>query len=70
MLTEITYYPILGKPFIMYLGLLTLLCFVITAYIGMQVMKGKTTLKQHKLMVGISFLLAAVHAVLGVLAFF
>lgn len=31
MLNEITYYLVLGKPLIMYLGIITLLCFVFTA---------------------------------------
>jgi len=40
MLTQITYYPILGKPLIMYLGILTLLLFLIAAVIPMLNRKG------------------------------
>ena len=70
MLTEISYYLIFGKPVIMYTGLLTLLSFIITAYIGTRVLAGKATVRQHVTMVIISFLLAAVHGLLGILLYF
>ncbi|MDO8339095.1 MAG: hypothetical protein Q7T16_00380 [Candidatus Burarchaeum sp.] len=70
MLRDITYYLIFGKPLIMYLGILTLLSFMTTAYIGTRILKGKATVEQHKKMVITSFLLAGVHATLGILAYF
>jgi len=41
MLSSIAYYPILGKPLILYLGIVTLLSFIITATIGLMIYKGK-----------------------------
>ena len=70
MLTNISYFLILGKPLIMYLGIIVLACFISTAFIGRAVLKGNADIKFHMLMVKISFTIAAIHAVLGVLAFF
>jgi len=70
MLANIIYFPILGKPMIMYLGMLVLACFITTAFFGRAVYHGKLDLKWHFFMVKVSFSLAAIHAVLGVLAFF
>ena len=72
MLNNITYFMILGKPLMMYLGILVLLCFLFTAYIGASNLKakGKIPLKWHFIMAKISICLAIVHAILGVLAFF
>ena len=72
MFTEITYYLIFGKPFIMYLGLITLACFLATALIGREVIKGtgRIPFEWHKKMAILSIALAIVHAILGILAYF
>lgn len=70
MLTQITYYPILGKPLMMYLGILVFLSFTATAIIGRRVFLGKTNVRYHLMMVRISFTLAIIHAILGILIYF
>ncbi len=70
MLAEISYYMIFGKPVIMYTGLLTLLSFIITAYIGTRLLKGEVPVKYHLAMVIISFILAVAHGLLGILLYF
>lgn len=75
MLLNITYYLILGKPLIMYFGIITLLCFFFVAAIGGLVMNGKNkppfiTLKTHMLLAKIAIGLALIHGVLGILAYF
>jgi hypothetical protein len=72
MFQEISYYLIFGKPLIMYLGILTLCLFLITASIAIMNMKGIRTIpfKWHPRMAVIAICCAAIHGVLGVLAFF
>jgi len=72
MLQNISYYMIFGKPLIMYMGILTLSSFLITAYIGFMTMKGKTRIpfKWHPRMAAISIALAIIHGALGILAYF
>jgi hypothetical protein len=72
MFTEITYYIILGKPLIMYLGILTFLCFLTTASIGFLTITGirRIPFKWHKRMAVISLTLALFHGALGILAYF
>ena len=67
MLKDIAYYLIFGRPLIMYMGILTFLSFLTTAYIGMNVLKPKNGIpfKYHLMMVRISFALAIIHAALG-----
>jgi hypothetical protein len=69
---EITYMLIFGKPLIMYLGIITLLCFLITAAIGIITVKGirKLPFDWHIWAARISICLALVHAFLGVTAYF
>lgn len=71
-LTEITYMMIFGKPLIMYIGLITLILLASTATVGMLIMKGKTkiTVKQHAWLARITLVIAALHGILGVLAYF
>lgn len=71
MIARIAYYLILGKPLIMYLGILTLLSFAFTFYIGYMTMKGKTKipLKWHFRMAKISITLAVIHGILGISAY-
>ena len=72
MLKDIAYQLIFGKPLIMYLGILTLLSFLATAYIGMNVLKPKNGIpfKYHIMMVRVSFALALIHAAMGLSAYF
>lgn len=69
---EITYYLIFGKPLIMYLGLATLACFLVTAIIGHEIIKGtgRIPFEWHRRMAITSISLAIVHGILGVLAYF
>ena len=71
MLQEISYFMITGKPFIMYLGIITLLCFLFTAAISIMNKKGinKISFKWHPRMAMISITLAIFHGVLGVALF-
>ncbi|OGI16583.1 MAG: hypothetical protein A3J63_01905 [Candidatus Moranbacteria bacterium RIFCSPHIGHO2_02_FULL_40_12b] len=72
MLRNIAYFLILGKPVIMYLGILTLSSFLFTAYIGAMNLRGKTKipLKWHFRMAKISIALAFIHGILGLSAYF
>ena len=70
MFQEISYALVFGKPVIMWLGILVLACFAVTALIGLRVLQGKAKFDMHKNAAIASFVLAAFHAVLGVLAFF
>ena len=72
MFQEITYFPIFGKPFIMYLGIAVLSCFLITAFIGYGNFKGKNwvSFKWHPRVAGLSIALALIHAFLGVTLYF
>ena len=71
MLQEITYYPILGLPFIVYLGGITLFFFIVTASIALLKRKGKIHLNivWHYRLAYISLFLAVIHGLLGILAF-
>lgn len=72
MLNYITYYPIFGKPLILYLGIVTLTAFIITALIGISIHEGLRNIKfkWHPTMAGISISLAVIHGALGILAYF
>lgn len=72
MFQDITYFPVFGKPLIMYLGILTLLAFLFTASIAVITLKGIRTIpfKWHPRCAVFSILLALVHGLLGVLAYF
>jgi hypothetical protein len=72
MISNIAYYLIFGKPLIMYIGILTLLSFSFTAYIGFMNLKGKTKipLKWHFRIAKISLAVAITHGLLGLSAYF
>jgi len=72
MLQNITYFLIFGKPLIMYLGIITLLSFLITATFGILIIKGigKIPFKYHKIMAMISIVLAITHGIFGILIYF
>ena len=72
MLQEITYHLILGIPFIVYLGIITIFMFMITALLTLLKRKGKTKIKinWHFRLAYISIILAIIHGLLGILAYF
>jgi hypothetical protein len=72
MLQNITYFLIFGKPLIMYLGILTLLAFLFTASIAVMTMKGIRTIpfRWHPRCAVVAIILALVHGLLGLLAYF
>ena len=72
MFQNITYFLIFGKPLIMYLGILTLLAFLFTASIAVMTLKGirKIPFKWHPRCAACAIVLALVHGLLGILAYF
>ncbi|MBI4448391.1 hypothetical protein HY643_05410 [Candidatus Woesearchaeota archaeon] len=71
MLNNISYFPIFGKPLMMYLGIITLASFLFTASISIMNKKGIHAIpfKWHPRMAIISITLALIHGTLGVLAY-
>jgi len=71
MLEAITYAPILGKPLILYLGLLTLAGFLFTASVAILNHRGIHTIpfRWHVRCAAASIILAVVHGSLGLLAY-
>lgn len=68
MLESISFYPIFGKPLIMYGGILALVCILATfaiPHLGI-----KDNMKWHKRMAVISIILGLGHGLLGILSFF
>ncbi|MGP8025072.1 MAG: hypothetical protein ACLQG5_12940 [Methanobacterium sp.] len=60
--------PIFGKPFILYIGIITFISFSITAMIGLSIYRGwldMSKFKWHPTMVVISFSLAIFMAIIG-----
>ena len=71
MFSEISYYLILGKPVILYLGILTLLALLLTASIPVLNRRGVRVIamKWHPYCAAATVLLALIHGALGVLAY-
>ncbi|MBN2459746.1 hypothetical protein JXB28_05670 [Candidatus Woesearchaeota archaeon] len=71
-LENITYFQILGKPLIMYGGILTLLLLLFTASIAILNKKGIHTIpfQWHQRMAITTIIFALIHGMLGVLAYF
>jgi len=71
MFQEISYMLIFGKPLIFYLGVLTLLGFIITAGIAVMNSKGVRTIpfEWHSRCAVIAICIALVHGALGILAY-
>ncbi len=69
MLTNVIYFQILGKPLIMYMGILTLLAFLFTASIAIATKKGIKFIafKWHRRMAYVSIGLAVFHGLMGIL---
>jgi DMSO/TMAO reductase YedYZ heme-binding membrane subunit len=71
MFQEISYYLIFGKPLIMYLGITTLTLFLVTASVGILIMKGKEIpFSWHRTLAVCAIALAIVHGLLGITAYF
>ena len=72
MFQNITYFLIFGKPLIMYMGIITLSSFLITATLGVMIIKGigKIPFKWHMIMAIIAITLAVIHGVMGILLYF
>ena len=72
MFQEITYYLIFGIPFIVYLGIFTIIMFIITALLAFLKRKGKIkiSINWHYKLAYISIILALIHGLLGLLAYF
>lgn len=71
MARDITYFIIFGKPLMMYLGILTITSFFITALIGFLSYHKITKIpfKWHPRMAAASVSLAIIHGLLGILAY-
>ncbi|MDO9034047.1 MAG: hypothetical protein Q7U51_02445 [Methanoregula sp.] len=71
MFQDISYALIFGKPFILYLGVLTLLAFIFTAAIALLNSKGIRIIpfKWHPHCAVIALCIALVHGALGLLAY-
>ncbi len=72
MLEDITYYLILGIPFIVYIGIITITFIFLTAIIAILKRRGKIkiSIKWHYRLAYVSILLATIHGILGILAYF
>lgn len=72
MLQEITYYLIFGIPFVVYLGIITIVIFVLTALLALLKRKGKIkiSIQWHYRLAFLSIILGIIHGFLGVIAYF
>jgi hypothetical protein len=70
MLNQISYYPVLGYPLILYLGVISLIFFLIAVSIS-TVFKGKikSHFKTHRMIAIISIIIALIHGLMGILAY-
>ena len=71
MLQEISYALIFGKPLIMYLGIITLTAFLVTASIAILNRRGihRIPFRWHPRCAALAIGLAVIHGTLGVLAY-
>lgn len=71
MLEYITYYQIFNIPFIVYLGIITILLFLLTAFIAYFKRRGKIkiSIKWHYYLAYISITLGIFHGILVLLAY-
>ncbi|MFH0834930.1 MAG: hypothetical protein V1881_01155 [Candidatus Micrarchaeota archaeon] len=70
MFREISYAPLFGKPLILWMGVLVLLCLLTTATLGYFVLKGRVKFETHKRAAFVTIALALLHGALGILAYF
>jgi len=68
MFQEITYYMFFGVPFIVYLGIITILMFIATAILAILKRKGKIkySIQWHYRLAYLSIILGIVHSILGI----
>jgi len=68
MFQEITYYMIFGIPFIVYLGIITILMFMATATLAVLKRKGKIkySIQLHYRLAYLSIFLGVIHSILGI----
>jgi hypothetical protein len=68
MFQEITYYMFFGIPFIVYLGIVTIFMFILTAILALLKRKGKLkySIQWHYRLAYISIILGIIHSVLGI----
>ena len=71
MLTNFSYYQILGLPLLAWIGIIGILLLLTAGYIGYLSYTGKVAIpvKTHKLIAGTAMLIGLVHATLAVLSF-
>ena len=71
MFQQYTYYLIFGIPFIVYLGILVLILFVVTALLALLKKKGmiKISILWHFRLAYLSISLGFLHGLLGLLAY-
>ena len=65
MIKNIAYSLILGKPVVMYFGLITIILLLTTATIGYLAYRGKVNFSWHKAMAATTITVAVIHAVLA-----
>ena len=72
MLQELTYFMVFGRSLILYLGILTITMFLITASIPLLRKRGHTGIPffWHPRLAAIAIALGLFHGTLGVLAYF
>ncbi|UTB32344.1 MAG: hypothetical protein NKF70_12760 [Methanobacterium sp. ERen5] len=64
-MVSIALYPIFGKPFVLYLGVLTLTSYLVTAALGFSYYRGWLQFKWHPAMVVVSFIFAVLMTLIG-----
>lgn len=72
MIGKIAYFLVLGKPLILYFGMITLLLFSLTALIGFLNFRGSRAIsfQWHVRLAKISFIFLLIHAILGLSVYF
>ena len=70
-LNNITYFPILGLPLTVYIGIITLTLFLFAALVASMVRRGdnRINFKWHSRLAKIGIIFAIIHAALGILAY-
>lgn len=72
MIHDLAFTLILGKPVVMYMGILTFLSLLTTATVGWQAFKGYNYIpfKWHPRLAALTIILATIHAILGLSVYF
>lgn len=71
-LQQLAYYPLWGKPIVMYLGIFSFLVLIATAITGYMRSKGSQTIdfKWHRRLAYLLIILTIFHALLGLSSYF